>query len=166
MLDIGCGSGEIGSDLRAAGHQVIGVEVLLRDRCAIPVARFDGHRLPFADGAFECAVIVDVLHHTADPTAVLAEARRVTTRGVVVKDHLAETRADRFTLGVMDWVGNRQFGVGRDGAYLSAEEWDETLSAANLEIESSTSSLDLYPVPVKPLFERRLHFVARLTAVG
>ena len=53
------------------------------------------------------------------PHAVLAEARRVTTGSVVLKDHFAESGRARFTLGVMDWVGNRQFGVGRDGAYLS-----------------------------------------------
>ena len=129
MLDIGCGSGEIGSDLEASGHRVVGVEVLARDECAIAFARFDGRRLPFPDDAFDHAVIVDVLHHTADPTAVLAEARRVTTGSVVLKDHFAESGRARFTLGVMDWVGNRQFGVGREGAYLSREQWDDVFAA-------------------------------------
>lgn len=166
LLDIGCGSGEIGADLTASGHHVVGVEVLARDTCAIPFARFDGRRLPFADDAFDGAVIVDVLHHTADPRAVLAEAARVTRRWVILKDHLAETGLDRLTLGVMDWVGNRQFGVGRDGAYLSREEWDAAFESVGLRAERMTTSLDLYPTPVKPLFERRLHFVARLVARG
>jgi SAM-dependent methyltransferase len=162
VLDIGCGSGEIGSDLGDAGHRVVGVEVLARDTCAIPFARFDGRRLPFPDGAFDHAVIVDVLHHTADPTAVLAEARRVTTGSVVLKDHYAESGRARFTLGVMDWVGNRQFGVGREGAYLSRSQWHEVFMAAGLAIDDVSESLDLYPAAVKPLFENGLHFVARL----
>jgi SAM-dependent methyltransferase len=162
VLDIGCGSGEIGSDLEDAGHRVIGVEVLARDTCAIPFARFDGRRLPFPDGAFDDAVIVDVLHHTADPTAVLAEARRVTTGSVVLKDHFAESGRARFTLGVMDWVGNRQFGVGREGAYLSRSEWDHVFDAARLTVDDVSESLDLYPTPAKPFFENGLHFVARL----
>jgi SAM-dependent methyltransferase len=162
VLDIGCGSGEIGSDLEAVGHRVVGVEVLARETCAIPVARFDGRRLPFPDDSFDHAVIVDVLHHTADPVAVLREARRVTTGSVVLKDHFAESARARFTLGVMDWVGNRQFGVGREGAYLSRAQWDEAFVAAGLTVADSSESLDLYPTPVKPLFENGLHFVARL----
>jgi SAM-dependent methyltransferase len=162
VLDIGCGSGEIGSDLAGAGHRVVGVEVLARDECAIPFARFDGRRLPFADDAFDHAVIVDVLHHTADPAALLAEARRVTTGSVVVKDHNAESGLDRFTLGLMDWVGNRQFGVGREGAYLSRAEWRSVLASVGLTPEHVSESLDLYPAPAKPLFERGLHFVTRL----
>jgi SAM-dependent methyltransferase len=162
VLDIGCGSGEIGSDLVAAGHRVIGVEVLARESCAIPFARFDGRRLPFPDDSFEHAVIVDVLHHTADPTAVLAEARRVTTGSVVLKDHYAESSRARLTLGAMDWVGNRQFGVGREGAYLSRSEWDAVFAAAGLCAADVSESLDLYPAPAKPIFEWGLHFVARL----
>lgn len=162
VLDIGCGSGEIGSGLEDAGHRVIGVEVLARETCAIPFARFDGRRLPFRDGSFDDAVIVDVLHHAADPIAVLAEARRVTTGSVVLKDHFAESGRARFTLSVMDWVGNRQFGVGREGAYLSRARWDEVFGAAGLTVADVSESLDLYPSPVKPLFENGLHFVARL----
>lgn len=164
VLDIGCGSGEIGSDLVAARHRVVGVEVLARGGCAIPFARFDGRRLPFPDGAVDSAVIVDVLHHTGDPFALLAEARRVTTRSVVLKDHIAESGRDRFTLSVMDWVGNRQYGVGRDGAYLSREQWCEGFASAGLEVDRMTSDLDLYPSIAKPVFERGLHFVARLVA--
>jgi SAM-dependent methyltransferase len=166
VLDIGCGSGEIGSDLEDAGHRVVGVEVLARETCAIPFARFDGRRLPFADDAFDHAVIVDVLHHTADPTAVLAEARRVTTGSVVLKDHYAESGRARFTLGVMDWVGNRQFGVGREGAYLSHAQWLDVFAAAGLVVDDVSESLDLYPTPAKPFFENGLHFVARLVHVG
>lgn len=166
MLDIGCGSGEIGSDLVAAGHRVVGVEVLARQTCAIPFARFDGRRLPFPDAAFDHAVIVDVLHHTADPASVLAEARRVTSGTVVLKDHYAETGRARFTLGLMDWVGNRQFGVRREGAYLSRAEWTEVFGAAGLVVADVSESLDLYPAAAKPFFETGLHFVARLVAGG
>lgn len=164
VVDIGCGSGEIGADLAALGHRVAGVEVLARDECAIPFARFDGQRLPFPDDAFDDAVIVDVLHHTSDPVAVLSEARRVTTGSIVLKDHYAESKRERFTLGAMDWVGNRQFGVGREGAYLSRREWEAVFEAAGLVVAEVSEALDLYPTPVKPVFERGLHFVARLVA--
>jgi hypothetical protein len=62
----------------------------------------------------------------------------------------------------MDWVGNRQFGVGRDGAYLSRSQWQDVFDAAGLTVDDVSESLDLYPTPAKPLFEKGLHFVARL----
>lgn len=162
VVDIGCGSGEIGSDLTAAGHRVVGVETLLRDDCAIDVEPFDGRTLPFADDSFDWAVIVDVLHHATDPTRVVAEAKRVARHGVVIKDHYAENGWQRGVLGVMDWVGNRQFGVGRDGAYLSRADWAALWADVGLDPVDLDESLDLYPAVVKPLFERGLHFVARL----
>jgi SAM-dependent methyltransferase len=162
VIDIGCGNGEIGAALAAQGRDVVGVETLARRSCEIPMVLYDGVRLPFDDDAFDWAVIVDVLHHAPDPGATLAEARRVTRRGVIVKDHYAETSLQRFRLGVMDWVGNRQFGVGRDGEYLSRSQWAGLWQSLGLEVCHLDEDLDLYPTPVDLVFERGLHFVARL----
>ena len=162
MLDIGCGSGEVGSDLASDGREVSGVDTLERDECAIEMIMYDGVNLPFEDDTFEWATIVDVLHHASAPEQVLAEARRVATAGVVVKDHFAEGRRDHVTLAVMDWVGNRQFGVGRDGRYLSRAEWGEMFASVGLRVVEQDEHLDLYPAPIKPIFETGLHFVARL----
>ena len=162
ILDVGCGSGEIGSDLVAAGHRVVGVETFAREECAIDMSIFDGQTLPFGDDEFDWVVIVDVLHHASDPDRVVAEARRVSSQGVIVKDHYAENRRQRGVLAAMDWVGNRQFGVGRDGAYLSRAEWAAVWSGAGLRVIDVNESIDLYPGVVKPLFENGLHFVARL----
>jgi len=162
VLDVGCGNGEIGSALSCRGRTVLGVETLARSSCEIPLALFDGERLPFADGALDWAVVVDVLHHAPDPEATLREVLRVCRRGVIVKDHFAENARQRLTLGVMDWVGNRQFGVGRDGEYRSRARWAELWAKLDLHVVTSDEHLDLYPTPVDLVFERHLHFVARL----
>jgi SAM-dependent methyltransferase len=162
VLDIGCGNGEVGAQIATKQREVYGVETLRRDSCAIPSRVYDGSTLPFADRAFDWAVIVDVLHHVADPDRVIGEARRVTRRGVIVKDHYAETAFQRLRLAAMDWVGNRQFGVGRDGHYLSRSEWERLWARQGLALTRLDETLDLYPAPVKPLFEHGLHFVARL----
>lgn len=162
VLDIGCGSGEVGLDLAEQGREVSGVDTLERDECAIDMVTYDGLRLPFEDDAFEWATIVDVLHHASDPETVLAEARRVTTAGVVLKDHFAEHRRQHLTLAAMDWVGNRQFGVGRDGRYLSRDEWTAMFESVGLRVAHQNEELDLYPSAIKPIFESGLHFVARL----
>lgn len=165
VLDIGCGNGEVGALVAGEGRRVRGVETLEREACAIEMAVYDGETLPFADDEFDWATIVDVLHHAADPGRVLAEAARVTRSGVVVKDHFAENARQRTTLAVMDWVGNRQYGVGRDGEYLSRAAWRDVFDRVGLRVTAQNEQLDLYPAPAKPFFENGLHFVARLEPV-
>lgn len=41
----------------------------------------DAHRLPFADGVFDCAVMFATLHHFLDPAACLKELMRVVREG-------------------------------------------------------------------------------------
>lgn len=166
ILDLGCGSGEIGAALAGPGHCVAGVETLARPGCEIAMAVFDGERLPIGDRSVDWVTIIDVLHHAADPEALCAEATRVSRRGVIVKDHFAENARQRRVLATMDWVGNRQYGVGRDGAYLSRSEWAELWSTVGLDVEILDEDLDLYPRPVKGVFERGLHFVARLRPIA
>jgi SAM-dependent methyltransferase len=162
VLDIGCGNGEVGRRLTTVDREVYGLETQERAQCSIPLTVYDGSRLPFADDSFEWAIVIDVLHHSADPDRVIAEARRVARAGVVVKDHYAETAGQRFRLGVMDWVGNRQFGVGRDGHYLTRAEWARLWERQELAVTALNEAIDLYPAAVKLFFENGLHFVARL----
>ncbi|HXM86955.1 MAG TPA: class I SAM-dependent methyltransferase, partial [Solirubrobacteraceae bacterium] len=41
------------------------------------VARYDGERLPYADGSYELGILSHVLEHVPDPPALLAEVARV-----------------------------------------------------------------------------------------
>ena len=82
VLDLGCGTGSAGYGLKVSGATVIGADLstpCLRAAEARldAVVRVDGVRLPFKDGVFDGIVSRGALHHMADPSAVLAEARRV-----------------------------------------------------------------------------------------
>ena len=89
VLDVGCGDGLIDHLItqRRPDVTISGVDLIVRPRTHIPVTAFDGKRIPFEDGAFDIVMFVDVLHHTEDPAILLAEARRVARRAVVLKDH-------------------------------------------------------------------------------
>jgi len=49
-----------------------------------PLVRGDAHRLPFADGAVDLAVLITTLEFLARPQEALTEALRVARRGLVL----------------------------------------------------------------------------------
>ncbi|MCC0023357.1 MAG: methyltransferase domain-containing protein [Hyphomicrobiaceae bacterium] len=165
VLDVGCGDGQVALNLMELrpGLKVTGVDVMVRRQTHIPVVEYDGSHLPFEDKAFEYATIVDVLHHTENPTEVLREVARVVRKAIVIKDHLREGLLAGPTLRAMDWVGNRGHDVVLPYNYLRQAEWNAAFAASGLTIESWNEHLGLYAPPLSWFFERRLHFVARLS---
>ncbi len=98
VLDIGAGDCRVDELLqRKVGCQVTSVDVEDFNTTARPLTLFDGVRLPCDDQSFDVALIIFVLHHAADPRAVLAEARRVTRRQVIVFEDVNQTAWDRWT---------------------------------------------------------------------
>jgi SAM-dependent methyltransferase len=165
VLDVGCGDGQISRNLMQLnpGMRVTGIDVLLRPTAAIPVIQHDGsERFPFGDRSFEAALLVDVLHHTLDPALMLAEARRVASRLVVIKDHCRDGLLAGPTLRAMDWLGNDRHGVALPYNYWPKERWELTFADLGLSVRSWETHLGLYAAPLRPLFERRLHFVSVL----
>jgi SAM-dependent methyltransferase len=164
VLDIGCGSGTLARRIMALRPDVTieGIDVLVRPGTEIPVSEFDGDTIPWPDDHFDIALFVDVLHHTEAPARLLAEAKRVSRGGIVIKDHFREGVLADATLRFMDWVGNAQHGVVLPYNYLSDPEWRSIWTKLGLEVERLTDKVGLYPAPFSWLFDRRLHFVARL----
>ncbi len=89
LIDVGCGLGSYGRGLLADGFDWLGAEVNAADcaelaRLGLPHRQVDGRTLPFADGAFDAALCIEVLEHIAEPRAFLAEVRRVAPRRLLV----------------------------------------------------------------------------------
>ncbi|MEL7497194.1 MAG: class I SAM-dependent methyltransferase [Planctomycetota bacterium] len=167
LLDVGCGDGLLASLIgqQKPGLSIKGIDVLVRDETRILVDAFDGETMPYGDDAFDVVMFVDVLHHTDHPEKLLAEARRVARQWVVLKDHNCNGWFAHSTLRFMDRVGNQRFGVELPFNYLTRERWREVFQENDLRIETYIPNIDLYPMPLKPLFERQLHFIARLELV-
>jgi ubiquinone/menaquinone biosynthesis C-methylase UbiE len=165
VLDIGCGDGQIAMALMRLRPdlKVEGVDIVPRPRTLIPVTQYDGVRLPFDDKSVDYVTIVDVLHHTTDPSAVMIEAARVARLGVVIKDHLREGVLAGPTLSFMDWFGNFGDGVPMPYLFHSRREWQGAFFKARLEVVSMVEKLNIYLPPAGWLFDRQLHFVAYLT---
>jgi len=165
VLDVGTGDGSIAANImkQRVDLAIEGVDVFKRPTTQIPVTVFDGHLLPFGDGSFDCVLFVDVLHHTDDASVLVREAARVANNSVVIKDHLLEGMFAGPTLRFMDWVGNRGHDVVLPYNYLRRSKWDQIFRGAGLQVDSWRGELGLYPDPASWLFDRQLHFVARLT---
>jgi 2-polyprenyl-6-hydroxyphenyl methylase/3-demethylubiquinone-9 3-methyltransferase len=92
VLDLGCAGGFMAEALARRGAVVTGIDpaagaiAAARAHAAAEglAIRYDvgaGEALPYADGAFDAVVCVDVLEHVEDLGRVLAEARRVLRPG-------------------------------------------------------------------------------------
>jgi SAM-dependent methyltransferase len=164
ILDIGCGDGTLGEMLavRRSDIRITGADVLLRPGAGRNVVWFDGVHLPFEDDLFDVALLVDVLHHTDDPTVLLREAYRV-AKCVILKDHVLRGVGARATLAAMDWVGNAPHGVRLPYNYWTDKQWRDAFACVHLDIMRWETSLHLYPLPFSWAFDRDLHFVAVLS---
>ena len=165
VLDVGAGSGDIAGAISEfkPSLKIEGVDVLVRPGTAIPVREFDGKTLPFKDGTFDYATLVDVLHHTDDPGALLGEVGRV-ARHVIVKDHYRDGLFAGSRLRVMDWVGNAPHGVRLPYNYLSRAEWTTLWDSRGFRPTKVEENLGLYAFPLDLVFGRGLHFIATLAS--
>lgn len=165
VLDIGTGDGLIASRIQTLRPdlKVTGADILVRRRTEIPVVEFDGGRLPFDDGAFDIAMLIDVLHHTDDPLILLREAARVARQAIVVKDHVLKGVMAGATLRFMDWIGNARHGVALPYNYWSQEQWNQAFGSLGGCIELWNSQLGIYCHPFSLFFDRRLHFLAKIS---
>lgn len=86
VLEIGAGSGWQARALQANGFAVTAVDVATseyRGAPVFPVQLYDGHRLPFDDGAFDAVFSSNVLEHVPHVAALDREILRVVRPGGV-----------------------------------------------------------------------------------
>jgi SAM-dependent methyltransferase len=164
VLDVGCGDGRVARAVmdRRPDVTVEGIDVLVREAPVIPVRAFDGTHIPFADGSFDLAMFIDVLHHTPDPLALMREAVRVSRTGLVIKDHTREGLAAGLTLRFMDFVGNARHGVSLPYNFWRERQWRQAFAELGLTPDPWVASLHLYPWWADWWAGRRLHFIALL----
>ena len=168
VLDIGGGTGIIAQamkDLFAIPH-VTSVDVQDRFLPSLDIETqvYDGARLPFADGAFDCVTFSNVLHHV--PPAVrpglMRECARVAGSGpIYIKDHLAASRLDHARLFVLDAMGNVPFGGMVQASYLTTADWQAIAAAADARIDRQISGA-YRAGAFERLFPNRLEVTMRL----
>lgn len=168
VLDIGCGGGGLGCAIMDApqcpgGVAVRGVEVAPRGGEAIEVLGYDGRHLPFDDQSVDVCILADVLHHDEQPDLVIAEASRVASRAVIIKDHKRDGVLAKARISLMDWAANRAYDVPCLYRYHTLQGWRDTHSRLGFGVISEHTAMQLYPRPYRWVFTPRLQYLAVLS---
>ena len=164
VVDVGCGDGTISSLIasKKEGREFSGIDIMARPTCAIPFKEYDGHQIPYEDNSVDACMFVDVLHNLHHVKELLAEAKRVSNKYIIIKDHLWKNKLDYKILEFMDNIGNKPHGVVLEYNYLPEKKWREIFDELGLEVVSMNKSIPLYAFPFSMVFGRELHFVALL----
>lgn len=152
LLDLGSGTGHVSALL----ERDLGLEVVTADVSDIhvvgrpPVLIADGV-LPFEEGTFSAALLLFMLAYPNDPTAVLAEAARVTRGPIVLVQSLHSDRIGYAWLRVREFLWTIvAFHVSKIAGYVArdarftmntrrfytAQELQRDVSAAGLRVRS------------------------------
>jgi SAM-dependent methyltransferase len=133
FLDLGAGTCNTTELLRERGLEVTPVDVAdLSFIEGITPVLYDGRVLPFDDDAFETALILTVLHHAREPDRVLAEARRVARRVIVIED-VVRGRLHTSATKAWDSLMNLEF-AGHPHSNRSDAAWRRAFEAAGLRL--------------------------------
>jgi SAM-dependent methyltransferase len=135
ILDVGAGNGVLTAKLAGAlGKNIVAVDKVVPLKTAVPVSRYDGDTLPFKNKSFNVVLLVDVLHHTRQPAALLKEAGRVAGKFILVKDHFWEHWWDKLFLRALDFAGNFTDGVDLPYNFNNWHSWDKLFRDSGLRV--------------------------------
>ena len=97
---------------------------------------YDGEHLPFKDASFDTVLFGFVLHHCADFQQVLAEARRVCRRKMIVFEDRLMSKWDKRMLHLFHWWLERVEGIpNQDLHFQRPEEWRQHFEKLGFRIE-------------------------------
>lgn len=139
VLDLGSSEGRLSNFIMEKYPKItiIGADVHPQPKTYIPTVSYDGKNLPFPDKSFDCVMLIDVLHHSTYSEKVLKEAKRVTKKYILIKDHYWNNSIDFLFLKLADYIGNKPYGIALPYKYLKISEWQDLFKELNLAIVKS-----------------------------
>ena len=89
ILDIGCATGEYCRELTTLGFNCVGIDInplyiAKQKGKGIEMQVMDATSLKFSDNSFDTALLFEVLEHANNPDAILKEAKRVSSKNVLI----------------------------------------------------------------------------------
>lgn len=133
ILDIGPASCTVTEALIQQGLKVfpLDVENFSIVDTVLPTL-YDGDRMPFKDDQFDASLILFVLHHTPDPVKVLAEAKRVSKKIIILED-IVTSPAHKSLTAALDSLMNLEF-YNQPHTNKSDDEWRSIFDNLGLKL--------------------------------
>lgn len=131
LVDIGSGPGSTLSVMRSAGYNIEGLDI--RDgsyRPELKARLYPGDEFPYADQQFDTALLLTMLHHTAEPEKIIAEAARCARRIIIIED-VYDSAFQAWYTKRTDSLTNLEF-IGHPHSNRSDAEWRETFERLGL----------------------------------
>jgi ubiquinone/menaquinone biosynthesis C-methylase UbiE len=130
VVEIGAGNGLVAQRLhKATGAQFTLLDVVDYNQSRLPLQLYDGKTLPYAEDAFDYALLIFVLHHNPHPHPVLREALRVARCGAIVVENDVRGAIKKPLTRVVDSLEFVRRGVPRNYFVKSTEEWGKFFHA-------------------------------------
>lgn len=171
LLDVGGGTGVIAEAMAQLFpvDEVLAIDLVDRfcPTLNVRTARYDGHRIPFADNYFDAATLNNVVHHVPVVARVrlLREIRRSVVGPLYIKDHESRGAVDHVRLAALDAIGNIPFGGMLRASYLAPAEWLELADAAGYRIAARAAQRRYRSGLYALLFPNRLEVAMRFDPV-
>lgn len=161
VLDIGIGGGWIGQMVREKKNaKVTLLDVVDLNQTSEPLVLYDGKTIPFSRDFFDTSLLLLVLHHCEDPINVLQEAKRVTSRKIIIFEDTFVSRFDKILvcLGDIIW-GLPSFFVNPSGEHMPCNfkrvaEWKKIFKSLDLKI--------IYQKEYRTFFTKQVLFVVQI----
>jgi SAM-dependent methyltransferase len=122
---------------------------------------FDGKKLPFPSDRFDIVSFIDVLHHAEDMGSLLYEAKRVTRKYIIIKDHRYSKKWELESLKIQDRFGNAATDCPLPFNFLTDNGWREIFDGLELTVVRAECGINFnHPFPFNMLYPNRLHFIS------
>jgi ubiquinone/menaquinone biosynthesis C-methylase UbiE len=142
ILDIGSGTCHVCKRLLETGFDVSALDV--RDVSFFDDIRpvvYDGQIIPFDDDTFDVALILTVLHHTHDPELIIAEAKRVSKKIIIIED-VYSNMFNKYLTFFFDSVGNFEL-FHHPHSNKTDEQWRSIFDSLQLKLVASAQSFSM-----------------------
>jgi SAM-dependent methyltransferase len=148
VLDIGCSDGF----LTYVHETTIGTDAVYNG-CPFPMVLADMHKLPFKDCVFDTVVLNHVCEHSATPSVLLIEIRRILVEGgtLAITVPNAKTWVSKTLTKILGYDG---YAVQKDSdkqpyghkSYFGFDDLKNVLLAADFKIEKYYGSTPAFPL--------------------
>lgn len=137
ILDIGSGNGGLVYLLRKSGRNITASDVVNRSRFpSVEPLLIANNYIPYPENHFDTVLLITVLHHTVDQTAIIAEAKRLATRQVIIMEDIYFNTFQRLLTYAMDSLVNGEW-RGHPHTNRTDREWRKVFDTMGLQVSDA-----------------------------